>query len=78
MNIEVSGNNNIDTITLQKMTLIYNALENGWCIKKINNCYVFNKKHNNEKKVYLDSYLRKFMMENMDISNILNDENKNN
>ena len=78
MNIEISGNNNIDTITLQKMTLIYNALENGWCIKKNNNCYVFNKKHNNEKKVYLDSYLRKFMMENMDISNILNEENKNN
>ena len=35
---------NIDLIKLQKMTLLYNALENGWSIKKTDNCYVFKKK----------------------------------
>ena len=35
---------NIDLIKLQKMTLLYNALENGWSIKKADNCYVFKKK----------------------------------
>ena len=44
---------NIDLIKLQKMTLLYNALEKGWSIKKSGNCYVFKKKHNNEKEVYL-------------------------
>jgi|TARA_B100000287_G_scaffold431503_1_gene488873 hypothetical protein len=63
---------NIDLIKLQKMTLLYNALENGWSIKKTDNCYVFKKKHNNEKEVYLDSYLRRFMIDNLDINQILN------
>ena len=74
MNIELETNANIiDMITLQKMTLIYNALENGWSIKKRNNCYVFKKKNNNEKKIYLDNYLRRFMIKNMDINSIIND-----
>ena len=74
MDIEIQTNtNSIDMITLQKMTLIYNALENGWSIKKRNNCYVFKKKHNNEKKIYLDNYLRRFMIKNMDINSIIND-----
>ena len=74
MDIELETNtNSIDMITLQKMTLIYNALENGWSIKKRNNCYVFKKKHNNEKKIYLDNYLRRFMIKNMDINSIIND-----
>ena len=30
------------------------------------------KKHNNEKEVYLDSYLRRFMIDNLDINQILN------
>jgi|TARA_B100001758_G_scaffold230597_1_gene226403 hypothetical protein len=63
---------NIDLIKLQKMTLLFNALENGWSIKKAGNCYVFKKKHNNEKEVYLDSYLKQFMINNLDINQILN------
>ncbi len=62
---------NIDLIKLQKMTLLYNALEKGWSIKKSGNCYVFKKKHNNEKEVYLESYLKRFMVENLDINQIL-------
>lgn len=74
MDIDIEATpNSIDMITLQKMTLIYNALENGWTIKKRNNCYVFKKKHNNEKKIYLDNYLRRFMIKNMDINTIIDD-----
>lgn len=62
---------NIDLIKLQKMTLLYNALEKGWSIKKSGNCYVFKKKHNNEKEVYLESYLKRFMVDNLDINQIL-------
>ena len=62
---------NIDLIKLQKMTLLYNALEKGWSIKNSGNCYVFKKKHNNEKEVYLESYLKRFMVENLDINQIL-------
>jgi hypothetical protein len=62
---------NIDLIKLQKMTLLYNALEKGWSIKKSGDCYVFKKKHNNEKEVYLESYLKRFMVDNLDINQIL-------
>ena len=74
MDIDIqAAPNSINMITLQKMTLIYNALENGWSIKKRNNCYVFKKKHNNEKKIYLDNYLKRFMIKNMDINTIIDD-----
>ena len=74
MDIEINQNEklSIDYIKLQKMGFIYNALEDGWSIKKTDNCYIFKKKHSNEKEIYLDSYLRRFMIDNLDINQILN------
>ena len=54
----------VDPIVLHKMAFLYNALENGWNIKKHNN------PHENKKEVYLDDYLKRFMKENLDINNI--------
>ena len=64
-------NKHIDPILLHKMAFLYNALENGWCIKKKNNAYVFTKNHEGKKEVYLDNYLKRFMKENFEISKIL-------
>ena len=50
---------------LHKMLFIYNAIEDGWSVKKINNLYIFTKKHENKKELYLDNYLKKFIKENM-------------
>ena len=55
---------------LQKMIFIYNALEKGWTIKKKNNTYVFTKNHEGKKEVMLEDYLKRFMIENLDISKI--------
>jgi len=63
---------NISCVKLQKMALLYNALEDGWSIKKNNDCYIFTKNHEGKKEVYLDSYLRRFMKENFDIKKIIN------
>jgi hypothetical protein len=41
----------IDHIIFQKMNLIYNALDEGWTIKKKNNSYIFTKKHENRKEI---------------------------
>ena len=62
--------NGINHIKLQKMGFIYNALENGWTINKKNNCYIFKKKHEGKKEVYLDDYLKRFMKANFNINNI--------
>ena len=67
---------NIDYIKLQKMAFLYNALENGWTIKKQNEVYIFTKNHQGAKEIFLDSYLRRFMKENIDLNSIL--EQKNN
>ena len=56
-----------DFIKLQKMKFLYNALENGWTVKKKEKLYIFTKNHEGKKEVYLDSYLRRFMVTNLTI-----------
>ena len=74
MNIN-SGNPIIqDDITpakLQKMIFIYNAVQCGWEIKKINEKYIFTKKHEGKREIYLDNYLTEFVKTNMDVKNIV-------
>ena len=54
-----------DTKQLQKMMFISNALDKGWSIKKVNNVYVFTKKHENKKEVFEEKYLETFIVGNM-------------
>jgi hypothetical protein len=61
----------VDAIKFQKMILLYNALEQGWSIKKRNDSYVFSKFHEGKKEVLEESYLHKFMKSNLDINKIL-------
>lgn len=50
---------------LKIMNFIYNALENGWEIKKRDNAsYVFRKRHNNSPKVFMENYLEQFVFTN--------------
>ena len=50
---------------IQKMMFISNALDKGWSIKKVNNVYVFTKKHENKKEVFEEKYLETFVLGNM-------------
>jgi hypothetical protein len=61
----------IDSIKLQKMMLLFNAIEDGWSVKKRNSSYVFSKNHENKKEVLEDAYLLKFMKTNLDINKII-------
>jgi hypothetical protein len=73
MNIDLNNfqKKEINPIMLHKMAFLYNALENGWSIKKNNNAYIFTKNHEGKKEVYLDNYLKRFMKENFEISSLL-------
>jgi len=79
MNIEINiANSNdenkqieIDQIKFQKMVFLYNALDNGWSIKKRNNSYIFTKNHEGKREIFETSYLSIFMKENADINKIL-------
>ena len=61
----------IDQIKFKKMVFLYNALDNGWSIKKKQNSYILTKNHDGKKEIFDESYLSIFMKDNMNINNIL-------
>ena len=61
----------IDKIKFQKMVFLYNALDNGWSIKKTQNSYIFKKNHEGKKEVFNETYLSMFMKDNADINKLL-------
>jgi hypothetical protein len=61
----------IDGIKLQKMLILFNAIEDGWSVKKKNDSYIFTKKHEGKREILQDSYLLTFMKTNLDINKIL-------
>ena len=77
IDIKITKNNNeqldleVDKIKFQKMVFLYNALENGWSIKKRNDSYIFTKNHEGKKEIFEESYLSIFMKDNADINKIL-------
>ena len=77
IDIKITKNNNeqldleVDKIKFQKMVFLYNALENGWSIKKRTDSYIFTKNHEGKKEIFNDSYLSMFMRDNININNIL-------
>ena len=78
ININCENNISLDYVKLQKMAFLYNALEEGWTITKTeDNYYVFKKKHEGKKEVYLDSFLHRFMKDNFDINKVISDNNAN-
>jgi hypothetical protein len=75
VNIENPENANYDikisNIKFQKMLFLFNAINDGWSIKKRNDCYIFTKNHEGKKEILLDSYLLSFMKGNFDVNKIL-------
>ena len=61
----------INKIKFHKMIFLFNALEDGWSIKKKKDSYFLLKNHEGKKEIFLDSYLSRFMKEQMDINKIL-------
>ena len=75
MNIEINLENEksleIDKIKFQKMVFLYNALDNGWSIKKNQKSYIFKKNHEGKKEILNETYLSIFMKDNSDINKLL-------
>ena len=57
----------IDVITFQKMNFIMNAIETGWSVKKNDDNYIFTKKHEGKREVFMSDYLAKFIDKNMQL-----------
>ena len=50
---------NINEKEKTKILFIYNALQDGWTIKKTDNFYIFKKKHENKKKYLSEDFFKK-------------------
>ena len=61
-------NKHIDPIMLHKMAFLYNALENGWSIKKKREQFIFTKKHEGKMEVFDEKYLETFIQSNFDMN----------
>jgi hypothetical protein len=55
----------------QKMVFIINAIEKGWSVKKIEDSYIFTKKHEGKKEIFQNDYLEKFVETNLDVSTLI-------
>lgn len=65
ISLEIPNNMQFDKTKFQKMVFIQNALEKGWTVKKVDDAFVFYKKHENLKEVFMEDYLEKFLLTNM-------------
>jgi len=61
----------LDNVKFLKMVLLFNAINDGWSIKKHNDSYIFKKNHEGKKEIFHDSYLLTFMKGNFDINRLL-------
>jgi hypothetical protein len=60
----INHNKYENNLKYQKMLFLFNALEEGWTIQKKKDFYIFKKKHEGKKEVYLDNYLKAFIERN--------------
>lgn len=74
MDIQINiDNNKLDSIKIKKMAFFYNALNDGWTIKKLEGeKYLLTKNHEGKKQVFMDSYLTNFIKSNMDMTKLMN------
>jgi hypothetical protein len=61
----------VERITYQKMKFILNAVDTGWSVKKVGDNYIFTKKHEGKREVFMADYLEKFIHENMKLEDKL-------
>ena len=65
LNEYFKNKNKINIIEQHKMIFIFNALENGWTIKKKNEKNILKKKKKNKKEVFSEDYLKQFIEKNL-------------
>ncbi len=64
---DIDSSNDAAKMNKRIMMFVMNALDDGWSVKKEDDRYIFKKKHENKKEVFMESYLEKFILKNMKI-----------
>ena len=77
MNRVIENNVEMGSDQFQKMTFLYNAIQDGWTVKKQKqtDSYVFTKKHEGKREIFLDTYLETFVRTNLNMNHLLHNSN---
>ncbi len=59
--MDINLDNLYNNKELSKLAFIFNALEDGWTIKKRKDKYIFTKHKGKEKEIFLENYLDNFL-----------------
>jgi len=73
ISIELGDHSSINVITLHKMALVYNAVQDGWNVKKRGDKYIFSKPHQNKREVMCEGFLKTFLRDSVDIRKLMPD-----
>ena len=61
-----------DIVHIQKMLFVFNAVLSGWTVKMLSNDTFEFKKDRKNQAVNLDNYLKNFLIQNLNVDNIVN------
>jgi len=53
------------------MLFLFNAINDGWRVKKDKDSYIFTKNHEDKKEIFTETYLYSFMEKNFDMNKLL-------
>ena len=67
--MEINLDNLYNNKELSKLAFIFNALEDGWTIKKRGSKYIFSKHKGKEKEIFLENYLETFLNKYFNLEN---------
>lgn len=62
---------NITEKKMKQMIFIFNAIENGWVVKKQGERFFFNKKHEGRSEIYNDAFIDTFINKNADLTQFI-------
>ena len=71
INISTGSTHNINHLKFQKMLFVFNAVNDGWSVKKNGDSYIFLKDHEGKSEIFSDSYLQTFITSNLDMDKLL-------
>ena len=62
------NNHRRDSKEMSKMMFIFNAIEDGWTVKKNKSSYIFSKHKSKEKQVFTEEFLCQFIAKYFNLS----------
>jgi hypothetical protein len=67
IHLDIPDSIEVDKKVLKRMVFVMNALEKGWSVKKVDDEYIFTKKHENKREIFRENYLETFIQTNFDM-----------